>query len=196
MTKIMNIDKELDMAYDKVVLSFRVNRDLRDRAHKIARLEARTLANWYELIVLREVQKREGKESTLEDKFDYICDKLYLIREDTKNIKSPRKQVSNEKKENKSNNELQQVLDLELPDTLSYEMWKDWNLYLIEKRGNRLTVKLATEILERWQEADENGWDLDELVQLAIQRKWSDAVWEKHLNEERKEEKPFWADAK
>ena len=175
-----------------ISVTIRISEEIKEIWKRLAKKENRSLANYLARLLIREEDYEKGNSVTLES----LNNKLDLIREDTKNIKRPGKSVSNEKKENKNRDELQQVLDLDLPDTLSYEMWKDWNIYLIEKRGNRLTVKLATEILERWQEAYENGWDLDELVQLAIQRKWSDAVWEKHLNEERKEEKPFWADAK
>lgn len=175
-----------------ISVTIRISEEIKEIWKRLAKKENRSLANYLARLLIREEGYEKGNSVTLES----LNNKLDLIREDTKNIKRPSKQVSNENKENKGRDELQQVLDLELPDTLSYEMWKDWVIYLREKRKNKLTVKLATEILERWQEADENGWDLDELVQLAIQRKWSDAVWEKHLNEERKEEKPFWADAK
>lgn len=175
-----------------ISVTIRISEEIKEIWKRLAKKENRSLANYLARLLIREEDYEKGNSVTLES----LNNKLDLIREDTKNIKRPSKQVSNENKENKGRDELQQVLDLELPDTLSYEMWKDWVIYLREKRKNKLTVKLATEILERWQEADENGWDLDELVQLAIQRKWSDAVWEKHLNEERKEEKPFWADAK
>lgn len=175
-----------------ISVTIRISEEIKEIWKRLANKENRSLANYLARLLIREEGYEKGNSVTLES----LNNKLDLIREDTKNIKRPSKQVSNENKENKGRDELQQVLDLELPDTLSYEMWKDWVIYLREKRKNKLTVKLATEILERWQEADENGWDLDELVQLAIQRKWSDAVWEKHLNEERKEEKPFWADAK
>lgn len=175
-----------------ISVTIRISEEIKEIWKRLAKKENRSLANYLARLLIREEDYEKGNSVTLES----LNNKLDLIREDTKNIKRPGKSVSNEKKENKNRDELQQVLDLDLPDTLSYEMWKDWNIYLIEKRGNRLTVKLATEILERWQEAYENGWDLDELVQLAIQRKWSDAVWEKHLNEECKKEKPFWVDAK
>ena len=175
-----------------ISVTIRISEEIKEIWKRLAKKENRSLANYLARLLIREEDYEKGNSVTLES----LNNKLDLIREDTKNIKRPSKQVSNENKENKGRDELQQVLDLELPDTLSYEMWKDWVIYLREKRKNKLTVKLATEILERWQKADENGWDLDELVQLAIQRKWSDAVWEKHLNEERKEEKPFWADAK
>lgn len=175
-----------------ISVTIRIDEEVKEIWKRLAKKENRSLANYLARILLREEDYETGNSVTLES----LDNKLDLIREDTKNIKRPGKPVSNEKKENKNRDELQQVLDLELPDTLSYEMWKDWNLYLIEKRGNRLTVKLATAMLERWQEADDNGWDLDDLVQEAMYRKWSDAVWDKHINEERKEEKPFWADAK
>lgn len=175
-----------------ISVTIRIGEEIKEIWKRLAKKENRSLANYLAILLLREEDYEKGNSVTLES----LNNKLDLIREDTKNIKRTSKPASNEKKENKYRDELQQVLDLELPDTLSYEMWKDWVIYLREKRKNKLTVKLATEILERWKEADENGWDLDELVQLAIQRKWSDAVWEKHINEERKEEKPFWADAK
>lgn len=181
----------------KVVMSFRVDRELREAIHRYAKSEHRTAANWVEAVLLRELQQRSGHVVTLESvdhKIELMLEEFRGIKKDVTVVK--KKATKQEKKANNEDDELQKVLDLELPDTLSYEMWKDWVIYLREKRKNKLTVKLATEILERWKEADENGWDLDELVQLAIQRKWSDAVWEKHINEERKEEKPFWADAK
>lgn len=188
-----NINEELDVGcdkFDKVVLSFRVNRDLRDRAHKIARSESRTLANWYELILTREVQKREGKESSLEDKLDYICDKLDLIREHTKNIKPTSK--SSENKESNVGRELQQIFELDLPETLSLESWKKWIIYKRRKR-HYLTVESAKGLLERWEEADYCGNDLDELVSYAMQAGNNDAVYEKHL---KKKEKPYWHGAK
>lgn len=184
------------MEEGKVVMSFRVDRELREEIHRYAKSEHRTAANWVEAVLLRELQQRSGHVVTLESvdhKIELMLEEFRGIKKDVSIVK--KKATKQEKKANNGEDELQKVLDLELPDTLSYEMWKDWNLYLIEKRGNRLTVKLATAMLERWKEADDNGWDLDELVQEAMYRKWSDAVWDKHLKE-RGEEKPFWADAK
>lgn len=189
-----NINEELDVGcdkFDKVVLSFRINRDLRDRAHKIARSESRTLANWYELILTREVQKREGKESSLEDKLDYICDKLDLIREHTKNIKPASK--SSEKKESNGGRELQQIFELDLPDTLSEEVWKRWVIYQ-RCKGNYLKLDLANGLLERWTEdSNEYDLDLDYLVNKAMQNGWKDIVIDKTV---KKASLPYWHGAK
>lgn len=174
-----------------ISVTVRIGEEIKEIWKRLAKKENRSLANYLARLLIREEDYEKGNSVTLES----LNNKLDLIREDTKNIKRPSKQVSNENKENKGRDELQQVLDLELPDTLSYEMWKDWVIYLREKRKNKLTVKLAMAMLERWVEADDNGWDLDELVQLAMQRGWSDAVWDQHLKE-REEAKPFWADAK
>lgn len=172
----------------KVVMAFRVDRNLREAIHHYAKEETRTVANWLESLVIREHQRRQGNVVTLES-LDEKVDRLFDANNKSRRQKNS---LSTEKKENKKNSELQKIFDLELPESLSSETWNEWVIYR-KKKGASLTVELARELLERWMEHDDDGDDVDDAVKIAMQRGYNDAFYEKNR---KKEEKPYWFGAK
>lgn len=156
------------------IISFRIDDGLREKVRSWSALEHRTISNFMEALLHRESELRDGEVVTLES-LDVKLDRLLSLQSaQTKPAKV--KEHRNER----DREVLEQVLALAIPNSLSREVWKNWVIRL-RKRNNKLDVVTAQAILTRWEKAEDNGYDLDELVELAIQRNYSDAVWDSQL---------------
>lgn len=158
------------------IISFRIDDGLREKVRSWSALEHRTISNFMEALLHRESELRDGDVVTLES-LDVKLERLLgLQAAQTKpvKVKEPRNERDREV--------LEQVLALDIPNSLSREVWKNWVIRL-RKRNNKLDVVTAQAILARWEKAEDNGYDLDELVELATQRNYSDAVFDSHLSD-------------
>lgn len=161
---------------EKATISFRIDECLRDAVRGWARDEQRTTSNFMESLLYREKARRDGSTVTL-DSLDMKLERLLGFHTiQPKQVKAKSSDSSRDREV------LEQVLAIDRPETLSEEVWKTWVIHLRAKRNNKLDVATAQKILERWQLAEDNGYDLDELVELAIQRNHSDAVYESHID--------------
>ena len=170
------------MANQKVIMSFRIDESLRAAAHAMADEEKRTTSNFMEVLIQREQERRNGGEvtmSTLLMEVRRIWDFMLMQSQPKPKDKSDavRKQQV-----------LDEVLALDLPETLSPEVWQRWVVYR-KKQRYQWDVETAKGLLDRWEEAEARGSSLDDLVDLAMQRGWKDAVYEKQSQDE---SKPNW----
>lgn len=179
---------------DKVVISFKVDQELRDAIRKFAENENRAVSNFIESILLREKARLEGYTVTLEsldDKLDRLLDEQKEIMETTKVV--AKKKTNADKNKEKNQKELQKIFELELPESLSLEVWEQWVIYQ-RRKGNYLTVDLAKGLLERWgEDSNEYDLDLDTLANKAMQSGWKDIVIDKNV---KKAPLPYWYGAK
>lgn len=161
------------------IVSFRMEDNLRDALRAWAQEENRTISNFMESLLLREGERRDGKEVTLDSFRGEILDRLDRMLAGMQKQKQSRKTAIEREQA-----VLEEVLALEMPSTLSPESWQQWILYQRKKYSNKPDVATANAILDRWQEAANNGHNLDNLVAIAIQRGNKDAVYESHLPKE------------
>lgn len=179
----------------KLVMSLRIEREIKDILQGLADKEGRSLSSYLEQIILmmrdRELLKEKNALDVCADWFSMLANKMDVLILQTAGKKVKEKSGDTQRQKE----QLERVLQLELPESLPAEVWKRWVIHLRTRKGNRLDVERATAILERWARADANGYDLEDLVEVAMQRNYADAVFESHL-EPREVEKPWWHDAK
>ncbi len=173
----------------KVVVSIRIDSDSKELWRRLAEKEGRSLGGYLDrVIALMEARDLLNDASTM----DVIADRLVTIsnRLEEMILQGSKKMVKvKESKVQRGQEILEQVLALELPSSLTPAVWQKWVIRLRVKRNNHLDVATATAMLERWELAQENGYDLDELVELAIQRNNADAVYESHIDQPKREGK-------
>jgi hypothetical protein len=169
----------------KVPVMVRMDEGLRDRAKLFAKHEQRSLSNYLEALMIREEDRRMSDEAKLDvllSEVRKLCEIMHYKTQADKEVKEA-KPKSNEKKRI-----LDEVFALELPETLSLEVWKRWVIYRVKQRY-QWDVETAKGLLDRWEDAESRGSSLDDLVELAMQRGWKDAVYEKQNQDE---SKPNW----
>jgi hypothetical protein len=160
------------VANQKVIMSFRIDESLRAAAHAMADEEKRTTSNFMEVLIQREQERKNGNEITLDTvlmEVRRIWDFLLL-----QSKPKPKDSSDTDKKQRV----IEELLALELPETLSHETWLRWIVYR-KKQRYHWDVETAKGLLDRWEEAENDGSSLDELVELAMQRGWKDAVYDK-----------------
>lgn len=169
-----------------VSMTLRIDEAVKRIWKDLAEREGRSLASYIERVILMMRDRELLMESSA---LDVIADRLVTIsnRLEEMTLQNSKKVVkANESKRERDRERdrelMDQVISLDLPKSLTPEAWKNWVIFLRVKRGNKLDVATAQKILERWQLAEDNGYDLDELVELAIQRNHSDAVYESHID--------------
>jgi hypothetical protein len=169
-----------------VSMTLRVDESVKRIWKDLAEKEGRSLASYIERVILMMRDRELLMESSA---LDVIADRLVTIsnRLEEMTLQNSKKFVkANESKRERDRERdrelLDQVISLDLPESLTLEAWKTWVIYLRAKKNNKLDVATAKKILERWQLAEDNGYDLDELVEIAIQRNNADAVYESHID--------------
>lgn len=169
-----------------VSMTLRIDEAVKRIWKDLAEREGRSLASYIERVILMMRDRELLMESSA---LDVIADRLVTIsnRLEEMTLQNSKKVVkANESKRERDRERDRELMDnvisLDLPESLTPEAWKNWVIFLRVKRGNKLDVATAQKILERWQLAEDNGYDLDELVELAIQRNHSDAVYESHID--------------
>ncbi len=170
------------MAGNTVSVTIRVNEESKALWRELADKEGRSLGGYLERVLTWMKDRELLMEASA---LDVIADRLVVIsnRLEEMSLQNSKKSVKVKESRNERDREvLEQVLALDIPSSLSREVWKNWVIRL-RKRNNKLDVVTAQAILARWEKAEDNGYDLDELVELATQRNYSDAVFDGHLSD-------------
>lgn len=165
-----------------VSMTIRINEDVKLVWKELAEKQGRSLAGYLERIILmmkdRELLMDVGAIDVIADRLVTLSNRMEeLVLQNSKKITKVK-----ESRNERDREVLEQVLALDIPNSLSREVWKNWVIRL-RKRNNKLDVVTAQAILDRWEKAEDNGYDLDELVELATQRNYSDAVFDSHLSD-------------
>lgn len=141
------------------VVSFRMDKDLVMAVRGLAKTEHRTLANFMTNLINREMQRREGKEVSLES-MDIRLEKIENSIEQLKTQKKKRKVENGES-----------VFEMDFenhPDVVSEEAWKSWIVHL-RKLGTRVDDYFACNHFNLLVELYEEGnWDCDALLEYLI----------------------------
>lgn len=170
------------MAGNAVSVTIRVDEESKMLWRELADKEGRSLGGYLE----RVLNWMKDRELLMEaSALDVIADRLVVISNRLEEITLQNSKKITKVKESRNERDrevLEQVLALDIPNSLSRDVWKNWVIRL-RKRNNKLDVVTAQAILARWEKAEDNGYDLDELVELAIQRNYSDAVFDSHLSD-------------
>lgn len=169
-----------------VSVTIRMDEEAKGMWRELADKEGRSLGGYLERVLTWMKDRELLMEASA---LDVIADRLVTIsnRLEEMTLQNSKKVVkandSKRERDRERDRELMDnVISLDLPESLTPEVWKNWVIFLRVKRNNKLDVATAQKILERWQLAEDNGYDLDELVELAIQRNHSDAVYESHID--------------
>lgn len=172
-----------------VPVSVRIDEKSKALWRELADKEGRSLGGYLERVLTWMKDRELLMEASA---LDVIADRLVTISNRLEEITlHNHKKTTKEhgSKERGSREILEQVLALELPSSLTSEAWKKWVLHLRMKKNNKLDVATAQAILERWTMAQDNGYDLEELVEIAIQRNTADAVYDSHIDQPKREGK-------
>jgi len=168
------------MAGNVVSVTIRVDEESKMLWRELADKEGRSLGGYLERVLTWMKDRELLMEASA---LDVIADRLVVISNRLEEITLQNSKKITKVKESRNERDrevLEQVLALDIPNSLSRDVWKNWVIRL-RKRNNKLDVVTAQAILARWEKAEDNGYDLDELVELAIQRNYSDAVWDSQL---------------
>ena len=174
-------------------IALKIDERMRDNLKLWAKLEGRSMSSYVEVLLLREEERRSGKAVTLETLREDVSDVREALRDLDEEVMAMRLRKASVRAVKRSD-DLSAVLALPLPETLPSDVWGEWVMYSC-KKGNRLSVEVAEKLLARWAMAESVGRDLGDLVEVAMQRGYRDAVFDGHL-EPKSGNLEWWKEAK
>ena len=175
------------------VVALRLEENMRTKLRKWSKEDNRTISSFMNTMLLREDERRSGRVVTLESLHGDLRSMTEVLKALRDEVVELRERLPT--RSARRPNELPEVFDLPLPDTLPIETWKEWVIYL-RKKGHVLTVDLARKLLERWTAAELEGHDLGDLVEVAMQRGYRDAVFDSHFTSGNETQNEWWKEAR
>lgn len=148
---------------NKSIVSFRMDDCIRDAVKSWAASEQRTLSNFMESLLYREVDRRSGKSITLDSvdlKVDGLIakiDHLIALHNQTK------------VKVKKSDQNKLTAYDMEFEEFLDEEHWRMWVDHL-HKSGFHINHYQGQKQYERFKEIDNDGYNAEPLIIELIKR--------------------------
>lgn len=164
---------------DKSIVSFRLDESLCDSIKEWADSENRTVSNFLENLLCEEARRRSGIDVSLHS----LCSKMYQLLEALNVAK--KKPAERSKRSRRSQEELDEILALELPDEIAFEWWRDFVMMRETSKKPKitpLTLNAAKLALKKCRQAIANGWPMEHQFEEATAREWAMPVYDQHLN--------------
>ena len=141
--------------------SVRLSPDAKKIWKQLAELDNRSMANFMEELIYRELERRSNKEVS-----------LHLLRDDVVAISKQINEIHGllvKPKPTKANHkdELEKILNINLPFDVDSDLWKEWVIHL-KKLGIRVNFYSLSKHAERLFELDKEDWDCNELLRYLI----------------------------
>lgn len=141
--------------------SVRLSPDAKKIWKQLAELDNRSMANFMEELIYRELERRSNKEVS-----------LHLLRDDVVAISKQINELHElliKPKATKTNNkdELEKIFNINLPFDVDSEVWKEWVIHL-KKLGVRVNYYSMEKHAEKLFELDKEDWDCNELLRYLI----------------------------
>lgn len=151
----------------KVVVSVRMDSEVRDQFQEWAKGDRRSLGNYLESLFMQECERRKNGDVTLSS-LDVKLDRLLAFHTIKEKSKS---------KEKKS------PFDIELFDGLDREVWHRWVKHRI-KMGSPMSYGEAELTVNRLSDLDQSGLNVEVLIDESIRSVWRQIVVPKEAMKE------------
>lgn len=141
--------------------SVRLSIDAKKIWKQLAELDNRSMANFMEELLYRELERRSNKEVSLNLLRDDVVAISKQINELHELLVKPKPTKTNYK------DELEKIFNIDLPFDVDCDVWKEWVIHL-KKLGIRVNYYSMEKHAEKLFELDKEDWDCNELLSYLI----------------------------